>query len=85
MADGCFSLCCRFLESCELSSIGIGSYGACAFELSSGGDRIIVNCGAGGLTHQTWNWALRATAAHSTLTVADTNIASVREMLCQCC
>ncbi|MFO1248959.1 MAG: heparinase II/III family protein [Alphaproteobacteria bacterium] len=51
--------------------------GACAFELSSGGDRIIVNCGAGGLTHQTWNWALRATAAHSTLTLADTSSAQV--------
>ena len=37
----------------------------------------MVNCGAGGLTHQTWNWALRATAAHSTLTLADTSSAQV--------
>ena len=51
--------------------------GACAFELSSGSDRIVVNCGAGGLTHQTWNWALRATAAHSTLILADTSSAQV--------
>ena len=51
--------------------------GACAFELSSGNDRIVVNCGAGGLTHQTWNWALRATAAHSTLTLADTSSAQI--------
>jgi len=51
--------------------------GACAFELSSGNDRIVVNCGAGGLTHQTWNWALRATAAHSTLTLGDTSSAQI--------
>src|SRR5258706_4974279 len=46
--------------------------GANAFELSSGKDRIVVNCGARGLTHQGWNWALRATAAHSTLVLSDT-------------
>ncbi len=51
--------------------------GACAFELSSGHDRIVVNCGSGGLTHPTWNWALRATAAHSTLTLADTSSAHI--------
>jgi uncharacterized heparinase superfamily protein len=51
--------------------------GACAFELSSGNDRIVINCGAGGLTHQTWNWALRATAAHSTLTLGDTSSAQI--------
>jgi uncharacterized heparinase superfamily protein len=49
--------------------------GAGAFELSSGPDRIVVNCGASGLTHQGWDWALRATAAHSTLTLADTSSA----------
>jgi uncharacterized heparinase superfamily protein len=51
--------------------------GAGAFELSSGHDRIVVNCGAGGLTHQTWNWALRATAAHSTLILSDTSSAHI--------
>jgi uncharacterized heparinase superfamily protein len=51
--------------------------GAGAFELSSGHDRIVVNCGAGGLAHQTWNWALRATAAHSTLTCSDTSSAHI--------
>jgi uncharacterized heparinase superfamily protein len=51
--------------------------GAGAFELSSGNDRIVVNCGAGGLTHQAWNWALRATAAHSTLTLNDTSSAQI--------
>jgi len=51
--------------------------GANAFELSSGNDRIVVNCGAGGLAHQGWNWALRATAAHSTLTLSDTSSAQL--------
>jgi len=51
--------------------------GVGAFELSSGDDRIVVNCGAGGLAHQAWNWALRATAAHSTLTLADTSSAQI--------
>ncbi|HEU0095258.1 MAG TPA: heparinase II/III family protein, partial [Rhizomicrobium sp.] len=32
---------------------------------------------AGGLTHQAWNWALRATAAHSTLTLNDTSSAQI--------
>ncbi len=51
--------------------------GAGAFELSSGNDRIVVNCGSGGLTHQAWNAALRATAAHSTLTLSDTSSAQI--------
>jgi len=51
--------------------------GAGAFELSSGPDRIVVNCGAGGLTYPSWNWALRATAAHSTLTLSDTSSAHI--------
>ena len=51
--------------------------GAGAFELSSGNDRIVVNCGSGGLTHQAWNAALRATVAHSTLTLSDTSSAQI--------
>lgn len=51
--------------------------GAGAFELSSGADRIVVNCGAGGQINQSWNTGLRATAAHSTLTVADTSSARI--------
>lgn len=51
--------------------------GANALELSSGTDRIVVNCGTGGQTNQAWNWALRATAAHSTVTVADTSSAQI--------
>ena len=51
--------------------------GANALELSSGTDRIVVNCGTGGQTNQSWSWALRATAAHSTATVADTSAAQI--------
>jgi uncharacterized heparinase superfamily protein len=51
--------------------------GAGAFELSSGSERIIVNCGAAGPAHQAWSAALRATAAHSTVTLADTSSARI--------
>jgi len=51
--------------------------GFLAFELSSGADRLVVNCGAGGEDHAGWDAALRATAAHSTLTLADTSSASI--------
>jgi len=37
----------------------------------------VVNCGTGGLTHKAWNWALRATAAHSTVVVADTSAGQI--------
>ncbi len=51
--------------------------GTNAFELSSGNNRVVVNCGTGGLTNPSWNWALRATAAHSTLTLSDTSSAQI--------
>lgn len=51
--------------------------GTNAFELSSGNNRIVVNCGTGGLANPSWNWALRATAAHSTLTLSDTSSAQI--------
>ena len=51
--------------------------GFLAFELSSGPARLVVNCGAGGENHAGWDAALRATAAHSTLTLADTSAAPV--------
>ena len=51
--------------------------GCGAFELSSGNNRIVVNCGTGGQANQAWDLALRATAAHSTVTVADTSSAQI--------
>ena len=50
--------------------------GTLSFELSVGRERLIVNCGAGILPD--WREALRATAAHSTLVVADTSSSELR-------
>ncbi len=51
--------------------------GALSFELSVARERMIVNCGAWpgrfGREAMAWRDALRGTAAHSTLTVSDTN------------
>lgn len=52
--------------------------GCLAFELSAGTQRIIVNCGTATMAgHRRWQDALRATAAHSTVTVADTSSAII--------
>jgi len=53
--------------------------GTLAFELSVGRDRLIVNCGAAPAGAAEWRDALRATAAHSTLTLADLNAAELRD------
>ena len=47
--------------------------GALSFEMSSGGHRFIMNCGWPGMAHAAYRNVARATAAHSTLTVADTS------------
>jgi uncharacterized heparinase superfamily protein len=46
--------------------------GTLSFEFSHGGERFIVNCGAHPIAPE-WREVLRATAAHSTLVVDDTN------------
>jgi len=52
--------------------------GCLAFELSTGTHRIVVNCGAAKDTRQSkWDNALRVTAAHSTLTLADTSQSAI--------
>jgi len=53
--------------------------GTLAFEFSSGKERLIVNCGAAAAAANEWRDALRATAAHSTLTIADVSSAELRE------
>lgn len=53
--------------------------GALSFEMSVGRERLIVNCGAHPSEVGPWRRALASTAAHSTLVVADTNSAGVRE------
>lgn len=52
--------------------------GPLAFEMSYGRDRLIVNCGAYHGPSAEWRMAMRATAAHSTLIVADTSAVEFR-------
>ena len=47
--------------------------GLLSFELSAGSERLIVNCGQAVPTNQSWWIASRASAAHSTLVIDDTN------------
>jgi len=53
-----------------------GHAGALSFEMSAGKERLIVNCGGGGLGGE-WRQALRSTAAHSTVVIGDLNSAPV--------
>ncbi len=52
--------------------------GTLAFELSIGRDRMIVNVGAAPAAGAEWRDATRATAAHSTLVIADTSSSELR-------
>ncbi len=52
--------------------------GTLSFELSVGRERVIVNCGAAPAAGPQWRDASRATAAHSTLTIADTNSSELK-------
>jgi uncharacterized heparinase superfamily protein len=47
--------------------------GTLSFEFSHGSDRIVVNCGAPLMRDMEWRASMRATAAHSTVTVSDTS------------
>ncbi|MGH7121951.1 MAG: heparinase II/III family protein [Acetobacteraceae bacterium] len=47
--------------------------GTLSFELSIGRERLLVNCGAAPAASAAWRDAMRATAAHSTLVIADVN------------
>jgi uncharacterized heparinase superfamily protein len=53
--------------------------GTLSFEFSFGRERIIVNCGAAPAAGTEWRDALRATAAHSTLTIADVSSSELRD------
>ncbi len=53
--------------------------GTLSMELSIGRERLIVNCGAAPASGAQWRDATRATAAHSTLVIADTNSSELRE------
>ncbi len=52
--------------------------GTLSMELSVGRERLIVNCGAAPAAGAKWNEATRATAAHSTLVIADTNSSELK-------
>ncbi|HXC56630.1 MAG TPA: heparinase II/III family protein [Rhizomicrobium sp.] len=59
-------------------AFSVAAHASClAFELSSGSQRLVVNCGAAGAAQPKWESALRATAAHSTLVVADVSMAAI--------
>ena len=51
--------------------------GTLSLEMSSGKHRIVVNCGSGADRNSEWQAAAGATAAHSTLTLADTSSAEL--------
>jgi uncharacterized heparinase superfamily protein len=53
--------------------------GTLSFEMSIGRDRLIVNCGAAPAAEADWRDALRATAAHSTVVLGDTNSSELKE------
>jgi uncharacterized heparinase superfamily protein len=52
--------------------------GTLSFELSMGRERLIVNCGAAPIGAAAWTDAARATAAHSTLVIADTSSSELK-------
>ncbi len=52
--------------------------GTLSFELSMGRERLIVNCGAAPIGGAAWTDAARATAAHSTLIIADTSSSEIK-------
>ncbi|MFV3074054.1 heparinase II/III family protein [Niveispirillum fermenti] len=53
--------------------------GTLSFEMSIGRERLIVNCGAHPGDQGPWRAALAATAAHSTVTIDDTNSSAVND------
>lgn len=57
-----------------------GHAGLLSFEFSHGRERLIVNCGGADQTEdESWRMACASTAAHSTITVEDTNACEVLE------
>ena len=52
--------------------------GTLSFELSFGRERLVVNCGAAPIGAPAWTDAARATAAHSTLVIADTSSSELK-------
>ena len=59
------------------SFASVAHAGCLSFEFSTGAQRLVVNCGAAPAGLLKWDDALRATAAHSTVTIADSSMARV--------
>ena len=66
------------MAGCRRGADRFAHAGTLAFEMSVGRDRLIVNCGAAPAAEEDWRDALRATAAHSTLMLSDTNSSELR-------
>lgn len=63
-----------FVDCGQVTALdGQAHAGPLSFELSVGRERLIVNLGGAGLLPGEWSEAQRATAAHSALTIEDTN------------
>ena len=67
----------------ESSAGAVGHAGAGAFEMSVGAHRLIVNCGPRGAHGDDWGAALRRSAAHSTLVVADASLDAAAPVACE--
>ncbi|MFZ0693886.1 MAG: heparinase II/III family protein [Alphaproteobacteria bacterium] len=62
---------------CARDILDCAHAGTLSFEFAAGKDRVIVNCGAHWGRQAAWSRAARATAAHSTMIVEDTNSSEV--------
>ncbi|HUT48629.1 MAG TPA: heparinase II/III family protein [Alphaproteobacteria bacterium] len=62
-------------------NLDIGAHASTlSFEMSVGAQRLIVNCGSYHGDDKAWSRAMRSTAAHSTLIVANTNSSEVHDL-----
>ena len=57
----------------QLGVSGNAHAGCLSFEFSSGGNRLVVNCGVSPKSNPLWRKVSRSTAAHSTVTIEDTS------------
>ncbi len=73
----------RSLALLDCGAVPKGAFSAAAhagclsFEFGAGTQRLVVNCGTAPPNSAKWDGALRVTAAHSTITLADTSMAAV--------
>lgn len=71
-----------FMDAAAPAAPGMDRFahaGTLGFEFSHGKDRLIVNCGGAPVLGGEWSAALRGSAAHSTLIIADTSSSDIKE------